>query len=194
MVEYINEYFGLDYPADTLIPIPYDNFRDIVENAVAHRITVLDRVTRPREINRNSAERVFTEDSAASTTRRSRAQRTTRGSTAHAAVDNTDSPLDLLESNLRELQGSVASTRPERPVSEHFEPFHQQMPPISRLPRSRATPATTLHDQENSESAAMSVLSADVRRLQSRDTGSTDDGIMDDTPPHETRLMRHLRN
>ena len=94
---------------------------------------------------------------------------------------------------MRGLQGSVASTRPERPISEHFEPFHQQLRPISQLPRSRATPATTLDDQENSESAAMSVLSADVRRLQARNFGPTDDGIMDDTPPRETRLTRHLQ-
>ena len=190
-MKYINEYFGLNYSTGTLNPIPYNVFRDIIKNAVAHRIMMLDRTTHPHEINSDPAECIFIEDSPSSTTRHGRAQRTV--SAAYAAEDNTASPLELLQFNLRGLRGSVASTRPERPVSEHFEPFHQQMRPILRLPRSRATPATTLEDQENSESAAMSVLSADVRRLQLRDTGSNDDGIMDDTPPHETRLTRYLR-
>jgi len=192
-MKYMIEHFGLDYPTTTLTPIPYETFRDIIENAVAHRITVLDHATSPHEINRDSAEYIFIEDSAASMTPRRRVQRTNRRSAAHAAEDNIASPLERLQSNLRGLQGSVASTRPERPISEHFEPFHQQLRPISQLPRSRATPATTLDDQENSESAAMSVLSADVRRLQARNIGSTDDGIMDDTPPRETRLTRHLQ-
>jgi hypothetical protein len=192
-MKYMNEYFGLDYPTAILTPIPYDSFICIIENAVAHRITVLNHAPPLREINRDSAEYTFIGDSAASMTPRRRAQQTNRGSAAHAAEDNTVSPLELLQSNLRGLQGSVASNRPERPISEHFEPFHQQMPPISILPRSRATPATTLHDQENSESTAMSVLSAEFRRLQARNTGSTDDGIIDDTPPRETRLTRYLQ-
>jgi len=192
-MNYMNEYFGLDCPTAILTPIPYDGFMGIVENAVAHRITELDRTTRSPEISRDSAEYVLAGNSAASTTPHHQAQRTNRGSAAHAAEDNTDSPLELLQSNLRGLQGSVASIHPERPISEHFEPFHQQLRPISNLPRSRATPATTLHDQENSDSAAMSVLSAEFRRLQARNTGSTDDGIMDDTPPRETRLTRHLQ-
>ena len=189
----MSECFGLDFPTATLTPIPYDTFRGIVEDAVAHRIIVLDHATRPHEINRDSAEYVFIEDSAASITPRRRTQRTNRGSAAHAAEDNTASPLELLQFNLRGLQGSVASTRSERPISDHFEPFHQQMRPVSYLPRSRTTPATTLHDQENSESAAMSVLSADFRRFQARNTGLNDDGIMDDTPPRESRLTRHLQ-
>jgi hypothetical protein len=122
-----------------------------------------------------------------------RAQRTTRGSAAHAAEDNAASPLERLQFDLRGLRSSVTSISTERPAFEHFEPFRQQMRPISYLPRSRATLITTLHDQENSESAAMSVLSADVRRLRARNTGSIDDGIMDDTPPREMRLTRYLQ-
>lgn len=192
-MEYINRYFGLDYPTTTLTPIPYDNFRDIIENAVACHIMVLDRTIRPYEINMDPAEYIFIGDSAISTTHHARAPPKTHGSAAHAAEGHATFPLDLLQSNLRELQGSVASTRPERPVSEYFEPFHQQMRPISLLPRSDVTPATTLHDQENSESAAMSVLSADILHFQAHNTGSTDDGIMDDTPPRETRLTRYFQ-
>ena len=42
-------------------------------------------------------------------------------------------------------------------------------------------------------SAAMSAPSADVCRLQGCNTGSVNEGIMDNTPPRETRLSRHLQ-
>jgi hypothetical protein len=61
--------------------------------------------------------------------------------------------------------------------------------------RPRAVPRWQ-RDQENSEEAAMSSMQEDVRSMyvhQEREAVENDCGVMDNTPPKETRLDRYLR-
>jgi hypothetical protein len=66
--------------------------------------------------------------------------------------------------------------------------------------RSHPRPRTMPHwqrNQENSEEAAMSTLEEDARNMyvrQAREVEESDRGVMDNTPPKQTRLDRYLRD
>jgi hypothetical protein len=101
---------------------------------------------------------------------------------------------ERIESELARLQ------RPTPPPAiGHGRPIYGSSEFVA-APRDRSRPRPVprwQRDQENSEEAAMSVLQADMRSMYllhelERDA-EHDRGIMDNTPPKETRMDRYLR-